>query len=89
MKHSFSGKSASETSTIDDEANCQLEVHSFSDLVCLLYIECQQIRSWELKNRVFELFFKGVVNWQLCFVKRIDPGIDSPWQKSWELTFPK
>ena len=30
-------------------------------------LEWQRFRSLELKNRFFELFFEGVVNWQLLF----------------------
>ena len=30
-------------------------------------LEPQRFRSWELKNRFFELFFEGDVNWQLFF----------------------
>ena len=35
-------------------------------------LECEWFRSWELKNRLFEPFFKGVVSCQLFFL-----GFDS------------
>ena len=42
----------------------------FSYFKC--YVECEWFRSWELKNRLFELFFKGIVSCQLYFL-----GFDS------------
>ena len=38
---------------------------SVSMSVC--WLEWHPIRSWELKNRFLEPFFKGVVSWQLLF----------------------